>query len=104
MSVETERYDKRLEWLDEQRRKDAETISRLGERLSAFEKALEGHDQQMKSIASELARIAALAPRLDAFDAALSKHRKDVSRQFDEGQKRLISRQKDLEGMWKTRK
>ena len=100
MSVETERYDKRLEWLDEQRRKDAETISRLGERLGAFEESLAGHDQQMKSITSELARIAALAPRLDAFDAALAKHRKDVGRQFDEGQKRLIDRHKDLEGMW----
>lgn len=102
MSMETERYEKRLEWLDEQRRKDAETISRLDERLGAFQKALEGHKQQMKSIASELARVGALAPRLEAFDDALDKHRKDVSRQFDEGQKRLISRQKDLESMWKA--
>lgn len=74
--------DQRLEWLDEQRRKDTAALDRLEQRLAALEDQAAKGARQGQELASEVARLAALATRINQFDDALTKHRQEVSRQL----------------------
>lgn len=75
--------DKRLEWLDEQRRKDAESLGRLERRLAALEESQATQTRQLQDLATESARLAGLAARIHQVDDALTKHRLEVSRQLE---------------------
>ncbi len=94
--------DKRIEWLDEQRRKDSEVLSRLNERVASIESTLGTQGKQMQDLASELTKVSAQASRVSRFDESLDKHRKNISQQLATAQKRQLDRQRDLEGLWKA--
>ncbi len=97
--METEQIDKRVTWLDEQRRKDAEEITRLEERLESLDQAINQHERQLRDLASELARISALEARIRQFDESLAKHRSEIVQQLGTQDERRISREKQLESM-----
>jgi len=102
MTPQARGTDKQLEWLDEQRRKDSEVLSRLGERMAALESSLAAQSKQNQELASELTRLSAQASRIQRFDEALDKHRKDVSQRLSTAQKRQLERQRDLESLWRA--
>ena len=86
--MKPEQIEKRLSWLDEQHRKDSETIHRLTERLTAAEENLSKQSRQFQEISSETARLAGMTARIHKVDEAISKHRQDISHQFGEAEKR----------------
>lgn len=102
MTPETKGTDKRLEWLDEQRRKDAEALGRLSERMASLEGSLGAQAKQLQGVASDLTKLSAQVSRVQRFDEALEKHRKDISQRLATAQKRQIERQRELEGLWKA--
>ena len=102
MTPQARGTDKQLEWLDEQRRKDSEALSRLGERMAALESSLAAQSKQNQDLASELTKLSAQVSRVQRFDEALDKHRKDVSQRLSIAQKRQLERQRDLESLWKA--
>ena len=102
MTPQASGMDKQLEWLDEQRRKDSEVLSRLGERMAALENSLAAQSKQNQDLASELTKLSAQVSRVQRFDEALDKHRKDVSQRLSTAQKRQLERQRDLESLWRA--
>lgn len=100
--MEVEQIDKQLEWLDAERRKDSETVTRLTERLESLEKDEKTHSGQLKEIASEVARLAGLAARINQFDETLNKHRQELSRQLGDAEDRRSRKEKELEDLRKT--
>jgi len=100
--VETEQMDKRVSWLDEQRRKDSEHIARIHERLDGFEDALAGQSAQLEDLATDLARISAVAARIRQFDDSLDKHREEVGKQLETIDQRRIARESQLESIRKS--
>lgn len=88
--------DKRLEWLDEQRRKDADTLSRLERRLAALEETLASQTRQLQDLATETARLAALATRIHQVDDALGKHRQEVSRQLEAAEEARTQKERQI--------
>ncbi len=92
-----ERLDKRVEWLDEQRRKDAELIARLSERVESLEEGIRTQSKQLGDLSGELARIAGALGRLGEFDEALSKHRQEISRQLGSLEERIQKREAQRE-------
>jgi chromosome segregation ATPase len=89
--------DKRLEWLDDQRRKDTETIQRLEKRLASLEEAQAKQARQAQDLAGDVARLSALATRINQFDEALIKHRQEVSRQLEAAEEARTSKEKQLD-------
>jgi chromosome segregation ATPase len=75
--------DKRLSWLDDQRRKDADLLRKIGTQLKATEDLIGKHTRQLQELSAELARLAGLTARIQAFDETLGKHRQEVSRQLE---------------------
>ncbi|TET83451.1 MAG: hypothetical protein E3J37_05385, partial [Anaerolineales bacterium] len=100
--MEPEQIENRLSWLDEQRRKDSETIHRLKESLTVAEESLSKQSQQFKEISSEVARLAGLTTRIHQVDEAMSKHRQQVSRQLGEAEKQRTEKEKVLEELRKA--
>lgn len=100
--METDQIDKRVTWLDEQRRKDSETIARIHERLDGFEGSLRKQNTQLEGLASDLARISALAARVREFDDSLGKHRMEVNKQLETLESRRMTREEQLDSIRRT--
>lgn len=94
--------DKRVSWLDEQRRKDAEQIARIHERLDGVEGAIRKQGSQLEDLADELARLSAMAGRVRQFDDSLSKHREEVNKQLETIDERRMAREKQLDSIRQT--
>jgi chromosome segregation ATPase len=100
--MDPEQLENRLKWLDEQRRKDNETIDRLTERLTELEGRISTQMQQIQTVSSELARLAGLTTRIHQVDEALSTHRKEISRQIGEAEDRRTEKEKALDELRKS--
>jgi chromosome segregation ATPase len=96
-SAKTDSLDKRLTWLDDQRRKDAELLRKLASQLKAAEDLVGKHNRQLQEFSAELSRLAAVASRIQSVDETLSKHRLEVSRQLESAEARRAEREKSLE-------
>jgi chromosome segregation ATPase len=78
--MKPDQFEKRLDWLDEQRRKDADLINHLERRLGEALESLGKQEKQIKEISSEVTRLSAVASRIQHFDDALGKQRDDFSK------------------------
>ncbi len=97
--METEQIDKRVSWLDEQRRKDAEEVTRLEELLEALGESARQQSQQLQDLAGEVARIPALEARIRHYDETIAKHRSEILQQLDTQDERRIAREKQLDSL-----
>lgn len=95
--AKTDALEKRLTWLDDQRRKDAEFFRKLASQLKAAEDLVGKHNRQLQEFSAELSRLAAVAVRIQSVDETLSKHRQEVSRQLETAEARRAEREKSLE-------
>ncbi len=97
--METEQIDKRVSWLDEQRRKDALEVSRLEDHLEALNESARQQSQQLRDLAGEVARIPALEARIRQYDETVANHRSEILQQLDTQDERRIAREKQLESL-----
>jgi len=95
--TKSDSLDKRLSWLDDQRRKDADLLRKLGSQLKATEDLSGKHTRQLQELSAELTRLAALAARIQVVDETLGKHRQEVSRQLEAAEARRTEKEKALE-------
>ena len=73
--MELEQLLKRLEWLDEEHRKDKTMIVTLEERLLALEGKYAGVPPQIQELSSEITRLATAMGRMDGFETTLAQMR-----------------------------
>lgn len=99
--MKPEQIEQKLSWLDEQRRKDIDAISRLTERLTAAEGLLSRQSKQFEEILSEVTRLGGLAKSVRQMDDSLAKQRQEISRQLQEEGERRSKKEKMLEDVRK---
>ena len=63
--MDLEQLNNRVDWLDDERRKDKLAIATLEERLANLESNLPPLGQQIKEINTEMARLSAQLSRFD---------------------------------------
>jgi chromosome segregation ATPase len=85
--MEIEQLAKRLEWLDEERRKDKTSIATLEEKLSRLEGGIDAVKKEIKSFQSELGQINSIYGRLDQIDNTITQVRMEIGRVVDTIQK-----------------
>jgi chromosome segregation ATPase len=100
--MESEQIEKKISWLDEQHRKDNETISRLTERLTSVEVSISRQSQQFEELSSELTRLAGLAKSVHQMDDSLAKQRQEISRQLQDAAEKRSEKEKLLEDVRKA--
>ncbi len=95
--MDLEQITKRLEWLDEERRRDKTTIAMLEDRLAALENRAPSVEQQVKDLNSDLTRSLASLSRFDQIDAALAQVRVEFNRLLDAAEKSRGEREREQE-------
>lgn len=100
--MEPKQIETQLSWLDEQRRKDNESIDRLSEQILTTEERLASQAKQLQDLSSEIARLAGLTTRIHQMDEALGKQRQDFSRQLGEAEDRRTEKEKAIEEIRKA--
>lgn len=99
--MELDQVLKKIEWLDEERRKDKSQLAALQDRLQASEGNLELANQQLKSLTTEVARLNTMLGRMDQYDEALLQVRIETKRRDDEIEKQF---RKSIEEAEKVRR
>lgn len=90
--MEMEQIIKRVDWLDDERRKVKNSLSSLEERLMALEGNIQPFSQQIKDLSGEITRLMALVTRMDHFDEALLQQRVEAKQTHDELEKQIMKR------------
>lgn len=107
--MDFEQIVKRLQWLDEEHRKDKAAIIELEERIASYEGNLDTVSKQVKPLEKQIAGLTPNTARIDQFEAILAKQREEMKNALEELDKKyqkrekelLAQRQKDLEPLQK---
>jgi len=85
--MDNEQLEKRIEWLDDERRKDKTIISELENRLLKLEDKLNAVDMKTREYDSDLTRLRTSVTRVDDFEADLGVFRVDRKKDIKEQEK-----------------
>lgn len=94
--MDFEQIVKRLQWLDEEHRKDKAAIIELEERIAAFEGNIDTVAKQVKPLEKEIAALTPNSARIDQFEVIVAKQREEMKNALDELEKKYLKREKDL--------
>lgn len=95
--MDLEQLNKKIEWLDEERRKDKTTIAMLTERLTVLEGNLTGAKQEVKNIQSETSRLAAFTGKMEQIQATISALKIELSKNIELIDKARVDQIRDSE-------
>jgi hypothetical protein len=95
--MEFDQVLKQLEWLNDERRKDKDIISKQEERLIALEGGISAANQQIKDLNSEIVRLTTIVGRMDDFDSGLLQLRLEINKQIEELDKQTKKREEEME-------
>jgi len=95
--MDFEQIIKRIEWLDEERRKDKLIISSLEDRLMKSEGNITPLMQEIKAVSNDLSRMQAAITRFDQIDSAISQIRIDFPRSVEVIEKQRLEKEREQE-------
>jgi chromosome segregation ATPase len=95
--MEFDQILKQLEWLNEERRKDKDIISKQEDRITAMEGNISAANQQIKDLSSEITRLSTVVNRMDEFDSSLLQQRLEINKQVEEIDKQTKKREEEME-------
>jgi len=94
--MDFEQIVKRLQWLDEEHRKDKAAIIELEERIAAYEGSIDTVTKQVKPLEKQIADLASNSARIDQFEVIATKQREEMKSALDLLEKKYLKREKDL--------
>jgi len=94
--MDFEQIVKRLQWLDEEHRKDKAAIIELEERIAAYEGNIDTVAKQIKPLEKQIADLTPNSARIDQFEIIVTKQREEMKTALDEQEKKYLKREKDL--------
>jgi DNA repair exonuclease SbcCD ATPase subunit len=95
--MELDQILKRVQWIDDERRKDKETITKLENRIMTLEGSLSGANQQVKELNSEINRLSTIVTRMDQYDSNMAQIRLESKKIVDELDKDIKKRADETE-------
>lgn len=95
--MEMDQILKRVQWMDDERRKDKDTIAMMENRILALEGSLNASRQQIKELSSEITRLSTVVTRMDQYDAAQLQLRVEAKRMVEELDKEIKKREEEAE-------
>ncbi len=95
--MDLEQLNKRVDWLDDERRKDKLAIATLEERLASMEANISPLGQQIKELSAEMTRLGAMLTRFDQIETNLLQLRVESARSLEAVEKARIERERETE-------
>ncbi len=87
--MELEQFEKRLDWLDEEHRKDKNRIGELEDKILSLEGKLDLAQKKDVELDGEVTRLRMTVARVDDFDATLADLRVDSGRALKDSEKQV---------------
>jgi chromosome segregation ATPase len=84
---------KRIQWIEDDRRKEKDTLALLENRVAAMEGGINTFVQQLKDFGSEVARLSTVITRMDQYDANLLQQRIEAKRLVEDLEKNIRTRE-----------
>ena len=82
--MDIDQLQKRIQWVEEDRRKEKDAIALLENKLISLEGNLSASLEQNKGLSSEITRLSAIIVRMDQYDQALVRTRMESKQAVDE--------------------
>ena len=95
--MEFEQIIKRLDWLDEEHRKDKIALDAFSEKLTKTESELKVDRKKNKELTLELSQFSNVLARIDQFNDALAQQRVDILKYVDETDNKDIEKLSEAE-------
>ena len=95
--MEPEQIVKRLEWLDEERRKDKNTIAALEERIQQLEAGSVKQLQQVREVSTDVNRMMGYESSIDVLETEISKLRVEFGRTIESVEKQRLDHDREAE-------
>ncbi len=95
--MDLEQIIKRLDWLDDERRKDKLTIATLEEKVNNMAGSIPSLAQQIKEQSLELARLSASLPRFDQLETMIGQVRVETNRAMESAERQRVERDREIE-------
>jgi hypothetical protein len=90
--MDLDQLQKRIQWIEDDRRKEKDTLALLDSRILAMEGSISAIAQQIKDLSGELTRFSAIVTRMDQYDQNLIQARLESKRAVDELDKDIKQR------------
>ena len=94
--MEFEQIIKRLEWLDDEHRKDKAALKALEERIASYDNRINPLKEQIKDLTKKIAEVGPVNERIDKFDEVILKVRVDSKNALEAVEKKQQQREKEL--------
>ncbi len=88
---------KRIEWMDEQRRKSARKLAELEQRFSLLERKLVGREERIQDLERKLASTTAQLARISEIDVQLAKFRDEMVELIEQYDRRRVQGEKEMD-------
>jgi chromosome segregation ATPase len=93
--MDFEQITKRLEWLDDQERKNKASVSEITKTLASLETTVNAISKQFKTLSKDVGDLGPVTARLDQFDQLLSKQRTEWGRALEAIEKTAGQRERE---------
>lgn len=93
---------KRVQWMEDEHRKDKDAIALLENRILSYEGGIKALNEQIKGLSAEITRLNAVVTRMDQYDANLLQMRLESKRQVEELDKEVKKREDESEKVRKV--
>jgi chromosome segregation ATPase len=94
--MEFEQIIKRLEWLDDEHRKDKATLKSLSDRIASYENSISPLNKQIKDLTNKVAEIGPVNERINQFDEVILKQRVEAKNELEAVEKKHLVREKKI--------
>jgi DNA repair exonuclease SbcCD ATPase subunit len=94
--MEKEQLEKKIEWLDDERRKAVAAATELEKRLAALEKALLKEKQGSKTRSANGAKVGVVGGQVDELEKEFKAYRTEAAKEIRELSKQRTTQEKDL--------
>lgn len=88
---------KRIEWMDEQRRKSARRLAELEQKVELQEREVTSRDQRIKDLERQLTHTTAQLARIPQVDVQLTKFQAEMMEVLEQYDKRRISSEQEMD-------
>ena len=95
--MEFDQIIKRLDWLDEEHRKDKAALDALTDQLAETKGELKFANKKIKELSTELSQYSTVFARIDQFNDSLAQQRLDIIKYVDEGDNKDVDKLPEAE-------
>ena len=93
--MELDQFVKRLQWLEDERRKERDAVALLESRFGGIESSVQALSNQIKDLGSDINRLAGVITRMDQYDGNLAQQRIEARQQVDVLEKEIKKREEE---------